>query len=95
MAWPEVSGRRPVGLVVFLGHFDPFLDGDDLALGLVDLLHEAAGGRADVLVLAVPALERAVEANRPGTRRGDSHLGGAALNALRKINAAKTREEQR
>lgn len=34
---------------------------------------------------AVTALEATVEANRPGTRRGDSHLGGAAMNALRKI----------
>ena len=31
------------------------------------------------------ALEKAFEANRPGARGGDYHLGGAAQNALRKI----------
>ncbi len=34
---------------------------------------------------ATAALEAAVESNRPGTRRGDAHVGGAAMNALRQI----------
>lgn len=36
-------------------------------------------------ISAVPALERTLEKNRPGTKSGDYHLGGAVINALRKI----------
>jgi len=38
---------------------------------------------------AVAALVATVEANRPGQRRGDYHLGGAAMNALRSIRGEK------
>jgi HEAT repeat protein len=43
---------------------------------------------------AIPALEAAFEANRPGTRRGDAHLGGAVQNALRKIKATPAIESE-
>lgn len=38
---------------------------------------------------AVDALIATIEANRPGSRRGDYHLGGAAMNALRSIRGEK------
>ena len=43
---------------------------------------------------AKAALEKTLDANRPGTKGGDYHLGGEAINALRKLEAATTAQTQ-
>ena len=40
---------------------------------------------------ATAALEKTLDANRPGTQGGDYHLGGEAINALRKLKASPIR----
>lgn len=40
---------------------------------------------------ATAALEKTLDANRPGTKGGDYHLGGEAINALRKLKASPPR----
>lgn len=40
---------------------------------------------------AKAALEKTLDANRPGTKGGDYHLGGEAINALRKLKVSPQR----
>lgn len=52
-----------------------------MACSAAELLSQLGGDAVD----AVPALQAAYEKHRPGAKGGDYHIGGAAMNALRKI----------
>ena len=53
--------------------------------GMVCCTAELIGMLGPTAVAAIEPLEQAYQKHRPGAKGGDYHIGGAALNALRKI----------
>jgi len=55
--------------------------------GMVCSAAELIGNIGPSAASAIDALEVAYEKNRPGAKGGDYHIGGAAMNALRKVRS--------
>jgi hypothetical protein len=60
---------------------------DDVERGMACSAAELIGRLGPAAQAAEPALETTYQKHRPGASGGDYHIGGAAMNALRKIRA--------